>query len=64
MPEYQGLGGTAIMYTELYQVMKGFPQFKHADAVQISEFNHQSLNELKRFGVEFYKTHHIYQKAL
>jgi hypothetical protein len=64
MPEYQGLGGTTLMYAELYRVMAGFPQFEHADAVQISEFNHKSLNEMKRFGVDFYKTHHIYQKEI
>jgi len=32
--------------------------------VQISEFNVQSLNEMKRFGVDMYKTHHIYRKEL
>jgi hypothetical protein len=64
LPEYQGQGGTAIMYAELYRSVQAFPRFKHADVVQISEFNVQSLNEMKRFGVDMYKTHHIYQKAL
>lgn len=63
-PEYQGMGGTALMYAELYHALMEFPQFKHAEAVQVSEFNAKSLNEMKKFGVKFYKTHHIYRKAL
>jgi hypothetical protein len=63
-PEYQGMGGTAVMYAELYRALADFPRFKHADVVQISEFNPKSLNEMKKFGVDFYKTHHIYRKAL
>jgi GNAT superfamily N-acetyltransferase len=64
LPEYQGQGGTAVMYAELYRSLQAFPRFQHADVVQISEFNSQSLNELKRFGVDMYKTHHIYRKEL
>ncbi len=64
LPEYQGQGGTAVMYAELYRSLQAFPRFEHADVVQISEFNVQSLNEMKRFGVDMYKTHHIYRKEL
>jgi GNAT superfamily N-acetyltransferase len=64
LPEYHGMGGTAILYAELYRSMREIPRFEHADIVQISEFNAKSLNELKRFGVDFYKTHHIYRKGL
>jgi len=63
-PEYQGMGGTAVMYAELYRALADFPRFKHADVVQISEFNAKSLNEMKKFGVDFYKTHHIYRMKL
>ncbi len=64
LPEYQGFGGPALMYAELYKTLRDHTQFKHADLVQVSEFNSKSLNELKRFGVEVYKTHHIYRKSL
>lgn len=64
MPEYQGFGGPAVMYAELYNTIKDNEQFEHADVVQISEFNPKSLNEMKQFGVDFYKTHHIYRKEL
>lgn len=64
LPEYQGMGGTALMYAALYEALAGYPRFKHADVVQISEFNARSLNEMKRFGVDFYKTHHIYRRPI
>lgn len=64
LPKYHGMGGTSILYAELYHTLKEFPRFKHADVVQISEFNAASLNEMKKFGVDFYKTHHIYQREL
>ncbi len=64
VPEYQGMGGPAILYTELFNNVKHLTRFRHADVVQISEFNAKSLNEMKKFGVDFYKTHHIYRREL
>lgn len=64
LPQYQGFGGTAIMYAELYHSIDKFPNFQHGEVIQISELNFQSLNEMKSFGVDFYKVHHIYQKKL
>jgi GNAT superfamily N-acetyltransferase len=64
LPEHQGFGGTAIMYASLLEAIQAFPRFKHGDVVGISEFNPQSLNEMKKFGVEYYKTHHVYRKGL
>lgn len=64
LPEYQGMGGTALMYAALYEALTDYPRFKHAEVIQISEFNTKSLNEMKRFGVDFYKTHHIYRRPI
>lgn len=64
LPEYQGMGGTALLYAELIHTLEGIPRLQHADVVQISEFNPKSLNEMKKFGVDFYKTHHIYRADL
>jgi hypothetical protein len=58
------MGGTAVMYAELYNSIKRYPRFKHGDVVQISEFNHQSLNEMPKFGIKWHKTHHIYRKEI
>lgn len=64
LPEYQGRGGTALLYAELFKVVQEQTHFKHGDVVQISEFNAQSLNEMKKFGIDFHKTHHIYRREL
>ncbi|GAB4468320.1 MAG: GNAT family N-acetyltransferase [Anaerolineae bacterium] len=64
LPRYQGAGGTALLYAELYRTLAAYNRFEHADVVQISEFNVKSLNEMKSFGVDFYKTHHIYRRAI
>jgi hypothetical protein len=64
LPEYHGMGGPALLYAELYKSLTEYPRFEHADIVQISEFNAKSLNELRKFGVDFYKTHHIYRRTL
>lgn len=64
MPEYQGRGGTAVMYAELYRALKEFPQFKYADVVQMSEYNQKILNEMKDFGLDMYKVHHIYRRQI
>jgi GNAT superfamily N-acetyltransferase len=63
-PEYQGAGPTVLLYAELYHSVKPFTQYIHADVVQISEFNSKMLNDLGNFGVDFYKTHHIYRKEI
>ncbi len=64
VPEYQGMGGTAVMYAELYHATMNFPRFTHGEAVQISEFNAKSLNEMPKFGAKWYKTHHIYRREV
>lgn len=64
VPEYQGMGGPAIMYSELFQAIRNAPQYKHADLVQISANNTKSLNEMKKFGADFYKQHNIYRRVL
>ncbi|MBN1429712.1 MAG: GNAT family N-acetyltransferase [Anaerolineae bacterium] len=64
LPEYQGMGGPALLYAELYKTLKDNHQYEHVDWVQVSENNPRILNELKTFEVDLYKTHHIYRKEL
>lgn len=64
LPEYQGRGGPALMYAELYHALAPIPRIKHAEAVQINASNTKSLNEAKQFGTDFYKTHNVYRKPL
>ncbi len=63
LPEYQGLGGTAILFSEMHKsIVEG--KFKHAELVQIGSDNDTMLRELRSLGVDFYKTHRIYEKKL
>jgi hypothetical protein len=60
---YRGLGGTALLFSEMYKsVREG--GFQHADLVQIGSENFPMLRELRSFGVDFYKTHRLFRRAL
>lgn len=63
LPQYQGLGANAILYTELARSVREF-HFRHADLAQIAEDNLKSLGEANALGVEWYKRHRIYRRAL
>jgi len=62
--EYRGLGGTAILYSELFKSVTANPRYKHAEVVQIGLENERMLREMANFGVDFYKMHRIYQRSL
>ncbi len=63
LQEYQGLGGTAILFSEMQKsITEG--GFKHAEIVQIGVENDRMQRELRELGIDFYKTHRIYTKSL
>lgn len=64
LPEYQGLGGNAIMYAELEKSMHANKQFIHAELTQVAETAEQMRKDLKNLGVKFYKNHRVYQKEI
>ena len=60
---YRGLGGTALLFSEMYRsVLEG--GFEHADLVQIGVENSNMQRELRKLGIEFYKTHRLYEREL
>jgi hypothetical protein len=61
--EHRGAGGTALLFSEMQKsiVQQGFA---HADLVQIGSENDPMLRELRSLGVDFYKTHCLYEKTL
>jgi hypothetical protein len=61
--KYRGLGGTAILFNEMFKSVQG-GHFKHADLVQIGIENDKMQRELRDLGIEFYKTHRVYEKKL
>ena len=64
LPEYRGSGGTAILYSELFKSVIETGQFQHAEVIQIGTENENMLRDLENFGVDFYKTHRTYIRAL
>ncbi|MBC8504259.1 MAG: hypothetical protein ISR58_14210 [Anaerolineales bacterium] len=61
LPEHQGLGATAILYTELEKTVRDF-NFEYADLVQINETNMKSFGEASNLGANWHKRHRIYAK--
>ena len=60
---YRGLGGTAILFSEMYKsVIEG--GFEHADVVQIGVENGNMQRELRELGIDFYKSHRLYSRSL
>jgi len=64
LPEYQGLGGNAIMYAELEKSMHQNSQFIHSELTQVAETAVQMRKDLKNLGVQFYKNHRVYQRDI
>ena len=64
LPEYRGSGGTAILYSEMFKSVAENPRYRHAEVVQIGVENENMQREMENFGIDFYKMHRTYQKAL
>jgi len=64
LPEYRGSGGTAILYSELFKSVVETGQFRHAEIVQMGTENENMRREMENFGIDFYKTHRTYIRAL
>lgn len=64
LPAYRGLGGTAILYSEMFNSVVQNPRYRHAEVVQIGVENEKMQREMQNFGVKFYKAHRTYQKDL
>ncbi|MFP3895484.1 MAG: hypothetical protein ACLFV5_01415 [Anaerolineales bacterium] len=61
--KYRGGGGTAILFSELARSVT-MGDFEHAELVQIRGDNDKMLRELQKLGVDFYKVHRLYERAL
>lgn len=64
LPEYRGSGGTAILFSEMFKSVTENPRYKHADIVQIGVENENMQREMANFGIDFYKMHRTYSRAL
>ncbi|MGD8997415.1 MAG: hypothetical protein PVH80_04855 [Anaerolineae bacterium] len=64
VPEYQGLGGNALLYSELTRTVKGEFGFVHAELTQVAESAVQMRRDLVNLGAKPYKNHRVYIRAL
>ncbi len=60
---YRGLGGTAILFSEIYKSIVE-SRYQHAELVQVGVNNANMQRELRNLGIDFYKTHRLYQKFI
>jgi hypothetical protein len=63
LPEYQGLGPTAVIYAELEKSFREF-NFEFIETVQTREDNIASLGESSLFSMDWVKTHRVYELDL
>ena len=62
--EYRGLGGTALLFSEMQKSIVESGRFRHADIVQIGVENKIMQREMENFGISFNKVHRVYQLDL
>lgn len=63
LPQYQGLGATAVLYAELAAIADD-ERWEHADLAQVAETNIKSLAETRAVGAEWYKRHRVYRRGV
>jgi hypothetical protein len=59
LPEFQGRGGNAIMYSEMAKSMDEYP-FIHGDMPQVAETTWEMRQDLENLGGVPYKNHRVY----
>jgi GNAT superfamily N-acetyltransferase len=68
LPEFQRLGGNALLYYALERAVRGrrpsSPPFRHVDLTQVAETTSLMLSDLKTLGGQVYKTHRVYRREL
>ncbi len=64
VPEYQGLGGNALMYSEMEKTVKSQFDFMHAELTQVAESAVQMRRDLANIGAEPYKNHRVYAREI
>jgi hypothetical protein len=63
LPEFQGRGGNALMYSEMEKTIHEF-NFRHADLTQVAESAEQMRSDLINVGAVPYKNHRVYTRDI
>jgi hypothetical protein len=64
LPEYQGMGGDALIFDALLNAAKANPRFIHSELTQVAETATQMRKDLDNLGVRYYKNHRVYEKEI
>lgn len=63
LPEYRGLGGSALMYTEMEKTIQDY-HFDFIDMPQVAETTLQMRQDLVNVGGKEYKNHRVFYKDI
>lgn len=61
LPEYQGMGGNALLMDALVNSIQKNKRFIHAELTQVAETAVQMRKDLENLGVRYYKNHRVYK---
>ena len=64
LPEFQGHGGNAILYSEMGKTLLSFKQFTHVEMTQVAETTEQMRADLKNLNGIEYKNHRVYRRNI
>ena len=64
LPEFQGMGGNALLYYEMAKTVFSFNQFEHVEMTQVAETTKQMRADLKNLNGVEYKNHRVYRRAV
>jgi hypothetical protein len=64
LPEFQGIGGNALLYYELGKTILDNYDFKFVEMTQVAETTHQMRADLKNLNGVEYKNHRVYRKVI
>jgi len=62
--EYQRMGGTSVLFSEVYKSVMDHDQYHYAEMLQLREENINILLESDNLDVKFHKTHRLYEREL
>lgn len=63
LPQYQGLGATAMMYAELDETVRSRGA-DYLEAIQVMETNIKSLGDMNGLGVSWHKRHRVFRREI
>ncbi len=64
LPEYQGMGGNALVMDSLLKAAQANPRYINSELTQVAETAVQMRKDLDNLGVKYYKNHRVYKKQL